>query len=89
MKGKANVHIDHERTKSTYVGIKTGSNMNSATVQSTTYDVYKVCILKRLWAQYRKSPLLNTECQHGHIPQRASPSVRRIEDNTLTHEHDG
>ena len=67
MKGKAYVHIHHERTKSTYVGIKIGSNMNLAMVQPTTYDAYNVCIFKRLYAQCRKSPLLNTECHHGHV----------------------
>jgi len=37
MKGKVNVHVDDERTMSAYVGIKTRSNINSATVQHKLY----------------------------------------------------
>ena len=83
MKGKANVHVDDEWTMSAYVGIKTGSNLNSATVhklyassqrlsRGTNQNETLLCWI--LWmsaSTYSSTNLFQ------------APSVRTVEDDTL------
>ena len=91
MKGKANVHVDDEWTMSAYVGIKTGSNMNSTTVQHKLY-----ASSQRLYARGTNQNetllcwiLWMSASTYSSTNLFRAPSVRTVEDDTLTHGCDG
>jgi len=88
MKGKANVHVDDEWTMSAYVGIKTGSNMNSAMVQHKLY-VSSQRLYTRGTNQNETLLCWISASTYSSMNLFQAPSVRTVEDDTLTHGCDG